>query len=141
MACFQIIKGVFFLCSYILFEEPGGRDYIKSWNCFYRTIKAIPLKVFGRWGAGKITFFQKGVFPARPFCNSPLLFICDYLNTEYCIPAIFFCNALISMLRVEPESIAARQAHPTASPIAMQLALMREDECATWSTEIGRPAI
>ena len=34
-------------------------------------IKAIPLKVSGRWGAGKITFFQKGVFPAKPFGNSP----------------------------------------------------------------------
>ena len=27
--------------------------------------KAIPLKVFGRWGAGKITFFQKGVLPRK----------------------------------------------------------------------------
>ena len=27
-------------------------------------IKAIPLKVFVRWGAGKKNFFQKGLFPA-----------------------------------------------------------------------------
>jgi len=33
-------------------------------------IKAIPLKVFVRWGAGKKTFFQKGVFPAKPFISS-----------------------------------------------------------------------
>ena len=37
--------------------------------------KAIPLKVFGRWGAGKITFFQKGVFPAKQFCNTPFIFL------------------------------------------------------------------
>jgi len=34
------------------------------------TVKEIPLKVFGRLGAGKITFFQKGLFFAKPFCNS-----------------------------------------------------------------------
>ena len=27
-------------------------------------------EVLGRWSAGKPTFFQKGVFPAEPFCNS-----------------------------------------------------------------------
>ena len=33
------------------------------------TIKAIPLKVFGRWGAGKKAFFQKGLFPAKQYCK------------------------------------------------------------------------
>ena len=33
------------------------------------TIKAIPSKVFGRWGAGKKAFFQKGLFPAKQYCK------------------------------------------------------------------------
>ena len=38
-------------------------------------------------------------------------------------------------------AIASAAAKPAASPTAMQLALIRLDECATWSAEIGRPAI
>ena len=33
---------------------------------FLLPLHPISLKVFGRWGAGKRTFFQKGVFPAKP---------------------------------------------------------------------------
>jgi len=36
-----------------------------------QVIKAIPVKVFGKWGVGKRTFFQKGFFPTKQFCNSP----------------------------------------------------------------------
>ena len=32
-------------------------------------IKAIPAKVFGKWGVGKRTFFQKGFFPTKQFSN------------------------------------------------------------------------
>ena len=76
MTCFTNSQS-FFLCSDIPFEKTGFSGlYKKSWNCFYRPIKAIPLKVFGRWGAGKITFFQKGVFPVKHFCNIPF-YICS----------------------------------------------------------------
>ena len=34
-------------------------------------IKAIPVKVFGKWGVEKRTFFQKGFFPTKQFCNTP----------------------------------------------------------------------
>jgi hypothetical protein len=34
------------------------------------TVKAIPLKVFERWGAGKKIFFQKVFFPTKQFYNS-----------------------------------------------------------------------
>ena len=56
------------------FIEGGGRDYsiapglwrsLKGLELLLSVpIKAIPLKVFVRWGAGKKNFFQKGLFPA-----------------------------------------------------------------------------
>ena len=71
MAYFTNSQRYFFLCSGIPFEETGfSRLYKKVGIAFIVPIKAIPLKVFGRWGAGKITFFQKGLFPAKPFRNS-----------------------------------------------------------------------
>ena len=52
---------------------------------FIGTIKVIPAKVFGKWGVGKRTFFQKGFFPTEQFCNNlfpkltyrPLLKLCE----------------------------------------------------------------
>ena len=71
MAYFTNSQRYFFLCSGIPFEGTGfSRLYKKIGIAFIVPIKAIPLKVFGRWGAGKITFFQKGVFLAKPFRNS-----------------------------------------------------------------------
>ena len=69
MAYFTNSQGYLFLCSDIPFEKK------KVGIAFIVSIKAIPLKVFGRWGAGKITFFQKGLFPAKQFCKTvPFLF-------------------------------------------------------------------
>ena len=36
-------------------------------HCFYHGIKAMLTKVFGKRGAGKRTFSQKGFFPAKLF--------------------------------------------------------------------------
>ncbi|MBO5923776.1 MAG: hypothetical protein J6Q81_04605, partial [Lentisphaeria bacterium] len=47
---------------------------------FIGTIKAIPAKVFGKWGVGKRTFFQKGFFPTKQFFK-PIIFYGDvYLS-------------------------------------------------------------
>ena len=90
MAYFTNSQGYLFLCSDIPFEKTGfSRLYKKTGIAFIVSIKAIPLKVFGRWGAGKITFFQKGVFPAKPFCNSPVFISAD----DYFAERIAACAA------------------------------------------------
>ena len=71
---FRFIFQYLFFRSIILFEETGFFEvFIKKLELLLSlTIKAIPLKVFGRCGAGKITFFQKGVFPVKHFLQHPL---------------------------------------------------------------------
>jgi len=50
-----------------MFEKTGmGKTCKKKLELLLSfTIKAIPLKIFGRWGAGKITFFQKRYLPRK----------------------------------------------------------------------------
>jgi len=58
-------------------------------------IKAIPVKVFGKWGVGKRTFFQKGFFPTKQFCNTHFDFLTifavirsNYLTIEIFLPLL-----------------------------------------------------
>jgi len=68
----HILKDIYPFAQTFRLRRPECWDSIKSWNCFYReTIKAIPLKVFERWGAGKKNFFKKFSSPRNSFATAP----------------------------------------------------------------------
>ena len=56
-----------------MFEKTGmGKPCKKKLELLLSfTIKAIPLKIFGIWGAGKITFFQKRYLPRKAVLQQP----------------------------------------------------------------------
>ena len=57
-----------------MFEKTGmGKPCKKKLELLLSfTIKAIPLKIFGRWSAGKITFFQKKVSSPQSYFATAL---------------------------------------------------------------------
>ena len=68
----------------------GKRHYILQYIynkqigiAFIETIKAIPAKVFGKWGVGKRTFVQKGFFPTEQFFNNLFPEIHFYLGSDF----------------------------------------------------------
>ena len=75
MAYFTNSQGYLFLCSNIVFEGTGFLIvYKKKLELFLSlTIKAIPSKVFGRWGRGREPFFKKVSSPQNIFATAPFL--------------------------------------------------------------------
>ena len=68
-----------FLLSSIIFSIVNALSpYATIWlsaQLINELAAARRLEVLGKWGMGKRTFFQKGSFPTKQFCNSLLQFL------------------------------------------------------------------